>query len=439
MPAPKDPKRLEELRRSQAERGKARWADPEFRARMDKTRRTPRNGTPEYEAWKNSPEYEKIRLSSKTTSQERWNNPEYKHRMLTRRPRKGDPGYEEWLQSPEGIKVSQGNSSATKKKWEDPVYRQKQSDARTGHKTSQETRQNISVALKKRQAALSPEERQAESIHRLDAAGDRPWTPEEDAILLEKRLSLTARQLTELLPGRTVAAIKIRSRSLDIVKAAPLDPIQFDGLPASLFLPREGEKACIQCGLIKPHGQFLRAQSNRFGLRPRCRACEKQAPRSPLIANHGTESSKQENQDKEDQLIISEGMKKCTRCKQIKPLDKFFVRGDAKVGRQSVCKDCKRPTKAQGRQFNLRHIYGMTIEEYNAMLEEQNGVCAICGKPETATRDGQALPLHVDHCHTTDAIRGLLCAKCNTALGLMHEDPDRIKALLKYIEERCLW
>lgn len=86
------------------------------------------------------------------------------------------------------------------------------------------------------------------------------------------------------------------------------------------------------------------------------------------------------------------------------------------------------------RRFYLNHHYGLSLERYEEMLAEQNGVCAICKLPELSIRRGTYKSLDVDHNHATDAIRGLLCSACNSSLGLLREDPIRIQAMLAYIE-----
>ena len=68
------------------------------------------------------------------------------------------------------------------------------------------------------------------------------------------------------------------------------------------------------------------------------------------------------------------------------------------------------------------------------MLLTQKGVCAVCGLPETTITRGYLQPLAVDHDHSSGKIRGLLCVKCNTALGLLKDSKERIKTLLEYIE-----
>ena len=89
--------------------------------------------------------------------------------------------------------------------------------------------------------------------------------------------------------------------------------------------------------------------------------------------------------------------------------------------------------KARGRKYqraaDLKRKFGISVEQYDEMLHRQNGVCAILGCG-AATADGKRL--HVDHCHTTGRVRGLLCGKCNRALGLLDDDPARITALAEY-------
>ena len=81
------------------------------------------------------------------------------------------------------------------------------------------------------------------------------------------------------------------------------------------------------------------------------------------------------------------------------------------------------------RAKNLRTRYGMTVEEYDGLLDSQGGACAICS---TGTPGGRGR-FHVDHCHTSGMIRGLLCNDCNVGIGRLADDPIRCMQAAKYL------
>jgi Recombination endonuclease VII len=80
------------------------------------------------------------------------------------------------------------------------------------------------------------------------------------------------------------------------------------------------------------------------------------------------------------------------------------------------------------RMVNLRDNYNLSIEDYDAILKFQGGVCAGCGKVPGKTR------LHVDHRHSDGLVRGLICWSCNSALGKLRDSEDRLERLLRYIK-----
>jgi hypothetical protein len=91
--------------------------------------------------------------------------------------------------------------------------------------------------------------------------------------------------------------------------------------------------------------------------------------------------------------------------------------------------------KVRIRKAHLKQCYGLSLEEYDEMVERQGGVCAICGKPETAqdVNSGTNRRLSVDHCHKTNEVRGLLCSKCNTGLGLFKDDITSLRSAINYL------
>lgn len=78
--------------------------------------------------------------------------------------------------------------------------------------------------------------------------------------------------------------------------------------------------------------------------------------------------------------------------------------------------------------------YGIDLDEYNEMLENQNHVCKICGNPETKKLNNITWKLSVDHCHETGKIRGLLCSKCNVGLSKFNEDEQLFLNAISYLK-----
>lgn len=137
----------------------------------------------------------------------------------------------------------------------------------------------------------------------------------------------------------------------------------------------------------------------------------------------------------------------CTKCREKKDIEHFAKDRKSFHGK---CKDCFNREKRenprivlQSRKANLRVCYGLTLDEYNAMYNEQGGVCKICGG---VSSDGTSLA--VDHDHSVDFewkflssqekrkyIRGLLCRDCNTGVAMFKDDIDKINKAIKYLNE----
>lgn len=86
----------------------------------------------------------------------------------------------------------------------------------------------------------------------------------------------------------------------------------------------------------------------------------------------------------------------------------------------------------RARHNSLRRYYGISLEYYNQILDAQGGVCLICGDPPR--QRGRKFHLEVDHDHVTGQVRGLLCNKCNTALGGMRDDVKLLRKAIFYLE-----
>ena len=87
--------------------------------------------------------------------------------------------------------------------------------------------------------------------------------------------------------------------------------------------------------------------------------------------------------------------------------------------------------KDRMRDARLRSVFGISLDEYAAMLSDQGGTCAICHKTCASTRG-----LAVDHDHQTGRVRGLLCMNCNNGLGHFKDDPDLFAAAAEYLRSK---
>lgn len=83
------------------------------------------------------------------------------------------------------------------------------------------------------------------------------------------------------------------------------------------------------------------------------------------------------------------------------------------------------------RNWRFKRKYGISLDDYNVMLEKQHGVCAICGKLPF----GRYKRLCVDHNHDTGVVRGLLCVSCNHLLGDCYEDVNTLRLAILYLKE----
>ncbi len=88
---------------------------------------------------------------------------------------------------------------------------------------------------------------------------------------------------------------------------------------------------------------------------------------------------------------------------------------------------------AHRQDLERRYKFGLPLGVYAAMLRAQGGVCAVCRQPERAKRNRKAKALAVDHDHDTGAVRGLLCSRCNIAIGLLDDSQARLIDAARYL------
>lgn len=151
---------------------------------------------------------------------------------------------------------------------------------------------------------------------------------------------------------------------------------------------------------------------------------------------------------------VRDDTKSCSACGKFKPFSEFYKAPQGKNGLTARCKGCyveyakrrdpndhaaymaewreRNPEayRAISRRSHLKRHFGLSEDDYEGILADQDGGCAICG----AARSSNGKRLHVDHDHHTGKVRGLLCSNCNTALGLLRDDPTLLTAAIEYLQ-----
>ena len=145
--------------------------------------------------------------------------------------------------------------------------------------------------------------------------------------------------------------------------------------------------------------------------------------------------------------LATDGKKKCSTCKVVKSTDMFSSRKDSTDGLRSQCSACISTASAvrwktlpefkqrgleRSRRFSLMRNYGITLDEFNKMNATQGSKCKIC---DTHVNKLAGNTLYIDHCHITGAIRGLLCSRCNSGIGMMNDNIDTVRSALRYLEQ----
>jgi hypothetical protein len=163
------------------------------------------------------------------------------------------------------------------------------------------------------------------------------------------------------------------------------------------FMAADGAlKWCPACRQLLPVSEFHKNKRTWDGLYDRCKACNAEV----VAANNRERSKDPEWRERKNQRAR-----------------------DWREANQG--ENLKRSYK----DYNLRQLYGITLERFETMLAGQGGRCAICRKPFPS-----ALDTHVDHDHATGRVRGILCSACNNGLGRFRDNPAVLRRAASYLE-----
>jgi hypothetical protein len=127
-------------------------------------------------------------------------------------------------------------------------------------------------------------------------------------------------------------------------------------------------------------------------------------------------------------------MKNCCVCKVNKPLAMFGSHAGRKDKKQTYCKDC---SKEEQTKWYYKRKYGITLDERDSLLIQQEGLCAICETPVVFTKDSRNIgnSAVIDHCHGEGHIRGVLCGHCNTGIGAFKDKIKSLEQAIRYLIE----
>ena|SRR6218665_46979 len=178
---------------------------------------------------------------------------------------------------------------------------------------------------------------------------------------------------------------------------------------------------CSKCDIDKDLRYFeLRKDTSQY--RTQCRSCSKGYKNLIRDINHLSDT------------LLERGLKKCSKCSEVKEVREYNKDKHTRTGYTSLCKLCikekSKKDKFLNKKSRLKNLYNTTPEVVNLMLGEQNGSCAICKEDITEKN-------HIDHCHTTGKLRGILCRNCNIGLGHFKDNIDYLGSAINYLRKHA--
>lgn len=223
-------------------------------------------------------------------------------------------------------------------------------------------------------------------------------------------------------------------------------------------------KVCRKCGIEKEVTDFLKRETG--VLRNECKECHNEYQRIRYLEKVGKHKRTVRAEKREADP------KRCVKCGEVKPLSEFTIHNREKGQHRNFCHECEKawirkyhktpqgkekrkkwvdqnkekieeykevyrndPEKTKAskkyhRKYWLMKQFGLTPDDYDRMLKDQNGCCAICGSDKSGNRSKNFM---IDHDHGTGKVRGLLCRRCNQAIGAFDDNPDLLRKAADYL------
>lgn len=220
-----------------------------------------------------------------------------------------------------------------------------------------------------------------------------------------------------------------------------------------------GTKPCTKCGETKELSAFGASKYTTGGYSVYCKPCMAAAARARRATPEGKKAHYESTlrwiqRLPQDKLV--DGIKRCPKCQIEKPFAEYPKNRRGAHGINTYCLTCsaentrairatpegqqvhraaskrwQEANKERHKDNNAQWRYGVTHGTYDAMLAAQEGKCAIC---ETTEPGNGLARFPIDHCHTSKAIRGLLCSNCNRGLGYFKDSSTRMRRAADYVD-----
>ena len=177
-------------------------------------------------------------------------------------------------------------------------------------------------------------------------------------------------------------------------------------------------KKCNKCKISKPLGQMVVNRRSADGRASKCKQCD--AIETETWRKNNPEKKRANSKAYRD-----------ANSKQAKERSASWRRNNPERSK-SAALSWYRNNTSKVRDTKLKRTYGIGQLDYLALLLKQNYKCAICGTLDSKCHSGR---FHIDHCHKTKKIRGLLCTTCNTALGKFHDSTQLLQNAIHYLQQ----
>lgn len=192
-------------------------------------------------------------------------------------------------------------------------------------------------------------------------------------------------------------------------------------------------KTCYDCKEFKDFSQFTVNRSSKDGHSYLCIPCTAARPKRKRIRTDEWRKEYQKEWVRKDSEKNREKYNEKRRKYYVKEVANWTEEKTEKLRLYHEKYRAKNKELIKLRRY--LSTYGITTQQYEDMVVAQNGVCAICKKSESQMLNNKKKRLAVDHCHDTGEVRGLLCGACNSAIGLMGEDPSVFMSAIEYLRK----